>query len=145
LQIYGAQNQFSTSSAPRAALVGQNTFTIVTRINPGDLDALDRLLGEIGQEVEKNERIRFAEIASLHMAGIVIAAQSARRWLAHIANEISSAKRRRGEDELPGAQNNIAFTRGGLEKLGLPRDTLAAFPREFQMGIAASGAIAQAW
>ena len=74
----------------------------------------------------------------------IIDAQSARRWLAHIANEISSAKSRRGEDELPGAQNNIAFA-GGLEKLGLPRDTLAAFPREFQMGIAASGAIAQAW
>jgi Dyp-type peroxidase family len=64
-------------------------------------------------------------------------AQSARRWLTHIANEISSAKRRRGEDELPGAQNNIAFTRSGLEKLGLPSDTVAAFPREFQMGMAA--------
>ena len=59
-------------------VVGQNTFTIVTRINPGDLDALDRLLSEIGQEVEKNERIRFAGIASLHMAGIVIAAQDPR-------------------------------------------------------------------
>ena len=66
-----------------------------------------------------------------------IDAQSARRWLTHIANEISSAKRRRGEDELPRAQNNIVFTRSGLEKLGLPRDTVAAFPREFQMGIAA--------
>ena len=67
----------------------------------------------------------------------IIDVQSAKRWLTHIANEISSAKRRRGEDELPGAQNNIAFTRSGLEKLGLPRDTVAAFPREFQMGIAA--------
>jgi len=58
--------------------VAQNTFTIITRINPGDLDALDRLLSEIGQAVEKNERIRFVEIASLHMAGIVIAAQDPR-------------------------------------------------------------------
>jgi hypothetical protein len=58
--------------------VAQNTFTIITRISPGDLDALDRLLSEIGQEVEKNDRIRFAEIASLHMAGIVIAAQDPR-------------------------------------------------------------------
>jgi hypothetical protein len=58
--------------------VAQNTFTIITRINRGDLDAFDRLLSEIGQEVEKNERIRFAEIASLHMAGIVIAARDPR-------------------------------------------------------------------
>ena len=56
----------------------QSTFTIVTRINPNDLDALDQLLSEIGRDVEKNEYLRFAEIASLHMAGIVIAAQDPR-------------------------------------------------------------------
>ena len=54
--------------------MAQNTFTIVTRINPNDLDALDRLLSGIGHDVEKNEYVRFVEIASLHMAGIVIAA-----------------------------------------------------------------------
>jgi hypothetical protein len=54
--------------------VAQNTFTIVTRINPNDLDALDRLLSGIGHDVEKNEYVRFVEITSLHMAGIVIAA-----------------------------------------------------------------------
>src|SRR5579872_919667 len=64
-------------------------------------------------------------------------AQDAKRWLEHIASEISSATHRRGEEELPGAQTNLAFTLGGLEKLGLPRDTLSAFPREFQMGMAA--------
>jgi hypothetical protein len=58
--------------------VAQNTLTIVTRIKPGDLDALDQLLGKIGHEVEKNEHLRFAEIASLHMAGIAIAAQDSR-------------------------------------------------------------------
>ena len=58
--------------------MAQNTFTIITRINPRDLDALDQLLSEIGQAVEKNARIRFAEISSLHMAGIVIAAQDPR-------------------------------------------------------------------
>jgi hypothetical protein len=58
--------------------VAQSTFTIVTRINPNDLDALDRLLSGIGHDVEKNEYVRFVEIASLHMAGIVIAAQDPR-------------------------------------------------------------------
>ena len=56
----------------------QNTLTIVTRINPNDLDALDRLLSEIGREVEKNKDLRLVEIASLHMAGIVIAAEDPR-------------------------------------------------------------------
>lgn len=55
--------------------MAQSTLTIVTRINPHDLDALDRLLSGIGNDVEKNEYVRFAEIASLHMAGLVIAAQ----------------------------------------------------------------------
>jgi hypothetical protein len=58
--------------------VTQSTLTIVTRINPNDLDALDRLLSEMGHAVDKNEYIRFGEIASLHMAGIVIAAQDPR-------------------------------------------------------------------
>ena len=64
-------------------------------------------------------------------------AQGAKRWLTTITNEISSARRRRQEDELPGSQTNIAFTASGMEKLGLPRETITAFPREFQMGMAA--------
>ena len=64
-------------------------------------------------------------------------AQAAKRWLTHIASQVSSAQRRRGEDELPGAQTNIAFTLSGMEKLGLPHQELSAFPREFQMGMAA--------
>jgi Dyp-type peroxidase family len=64
-------------------------------------------------------------------------AQAAKRWLAAISSQVSSAKRRRQEDELPGSQTNIAFTRSGLEKPGLPHDTITAFPREFQMGMAA--------
>jgi Dyp-type peroxidase family len=64
-------------------------------------------------------------------------ARAAKRWLTTIASQVSSAKRRRREDELPGSQTNIAFTRSGMEKLGVPPDTIAAFPREFQMGMAA--------
>ncbi len=67
----------------------------------------------------------------------IVDAPATKRWLTAIASQISSAKRRRSEDELPGSQTNIAFTRTGLEKLGLPHDTLTAFPREFQMGMAA--------
>jgi hypothetical protein len=59
-------------------VVVQSTLTIVTRISPNDLDALDRLLSGIGHDVVKNEYVRFVEIASLHMAGIVIAAQDPR-------------------------------------------------------------------
>lgn len=58
--------------------MAQSTLTIVTRINPNDLDALDRLLSGIGQAVETNEYVRFAEIESLHMAGIVLAARDPR-------------------------------------------------------------------
>jgi len=63
--------------------------------------------------------------------------QAAKRWLASFANQISSAQRRRGEEELPHSQTNLALTLRGMEKLGLPHETLTAFPREFQMGMAA--------
>jgi len=67
----------------------------------------------------------------------IVDARAAKGWLTAIAGQISSANRRRREDEVPGSQTNIAFTRSGMEKLGLPRETLTAFPREFQMGMAA--------
>ena len=67
----------------------------------------------------------------------ILNGRAAKRWLSAIASRISSAKRRRSEDELPGSQTNIAFTLSGIEKLGLQHDTLTAFPREFQMGMAA--------
>jgi Dyp-type peroxidase family len=67
----------------------------------------------------------------------IVDAKGAKRWLAHVANQVSSAKRRRSEDELPGSQTNLALTLSGLRKLGLPAETLTAFPREFQMGMAA--------
>jgi Dyp-type peroxidase family len=67
----------------------------------------------------------------------IVDRDAAKRWLTDVANRISSAKRRRSEDELPGSQANIAFTMSGMQKLGLPHDTLTAFPREFQMGMAA--------
>jgi len=62
-------------------------------------------------------------------------ADATKRWLAHVANHIGSARRRRGEEELPGSQINLALTLSGLSKLGLPQETLEAFPREFQMGM----------
>jgi Dyp-type peroxidase family len=95
------------------------------------------------------ERLDFHDIQGLMLNGYghlehsrflffnIADGQTAKRWLGSIASQISSAKRRRGEDELSGFQANLAFTRSGMEKLGLPHDTLAAFPREFQMGMAA--------
>lgn len=56
----------------------QNTFTIIARINPGDLQPLEQVLGAIGQSVEDNEYIRFGKIETLHMAGISVAATDAR-------------------------------------------------------------------
>jgi Dyp-type peroxidase family len=64
-------------------------------------------------------------------------APAARLWLSHVASQVSSARRCRGEEEPPGSQTNLAFTLSAMEKLGLPRETLSAFPREFQMGMAA--------
>ena len=56
----------------------QNTATVIARINRNDLAALDRLLGAIGNDLEKNPHLRFGEITSLHMAAFVIAAQDPR-------------------------------------------------------------------
>lgn len=56
----------------------QNTYTIVARINPDDLAALDQLLSEIGRDIDHNNYIYFAKIESLHMAGLVIAAKDSR-------------------------------------------------------------------
>jgi hypothetical protein len=58
--------------------VEQNTVTIVARIKPSDLEALDQLLTGIGKDLEQNQYVQFAKIASLHMAGIIIAARDPR-------------------------------------------------------------------
>jgi hypothetical protein len=58
--------------------MAQNTSTIVTRINRSDLGALDQLLSSIGNDLAKNQYLRFDQIASLHMAAIVVAAQDPR-------------------------------------------------------------------
>jgi Dyp-type peroxidase family len=66
----------------------------------------------------------------------IVDGQAARRWLGGMVKRVSSAKRRRSQDELPGSHTNLAFSLGGLEKLGLPGDALTSFPREFRMGMA---------
>jgi hypothetical protein len=58
--------------------VTQDTLTIVARIKPGDLDSLDQLLTGMGKDLEQNQYVQFAKIASLHMAGIIIAAKDPR-------------------------------------------------------------------
>ena len=59
-------------------------------------------------------------------------ASAARGWLARLANEITTAE---GKQE--GTSINVAFTRPGLERLGLSfPETLATFPLSFLEGMA---------
>ena len=56
----------------------QTNCTIVTRIKPNELEALDQLLTGIGKDLENNQYLYFAKIASLHMAAIIVAAKDPR-------------------------------------------------------------------
>ena len=56
----------------------QSNCTIVTHIKPNELDALDQLLTDIGKDLEKNQYLHFAKLASLHMAALIIAAKDPR-------------------------------------------------------------------
>jgi Dyp-type peroxidase family len=62
----------------------------------------------------------------------VVDATAARRWLARIVGEITTAERKH-----EGTSVNIAFTERGLAHLGLDPETLATFPRAFREGMAA--------
>ncbi len=57
---------------------------------------------------------------------------AARRWLAQIAGEITTAKQKNTPHAL-----NIGFTYPGLKKLGLPKDALNGFVVEYQEGMTA--------
>ena len=57
-------------------------------------------------------------------------ADAARRWLGEVAGTVTSAEERRPERAL-----NLAFTSSGLERLGLPAETLAQFSNEFVAGM----------
>jgi len=56
---------------------------------------------------------------------------AARRWLARILTEVTSAERKQDK-----ASVNVAFTRQGLEHLGLDADTIQTFSRAFSEGMA---------
>lgn len=61
-------------------------------------------------------------------------AAAARGWLARVTNEITTAERKQ-----EGTSINIAFTRPGLERLGVSYpETLATFPLSFLEGMASS-------
>jgi Dyp-type peroxidase family len=57
---------------------------------------------------------------------------AARRWLADIAREVSSADVSR---KAPGPRLNLALSPTGLAKLGVPAETLAALPQEAKRGM----------
>src|SRR5688572_6044341 len=56
---------------------------------------------------------------------------AARGWLARILTEVTSAERKQDK-----ASVNIAFTREGLEHLGLAQGTIQTFSRAFSEGMA---------
>lgn len=58
----------------------------------------------------------------------------ARGWIREIVPGITSAKRRAAGEPKPETGVNVAFTVGGLKKLGLDAATIANFPREFGGG-----------
>ena len=64
-------------------------------------------------------------------------AAGARRWLADLLPQITTAARRPKDAPKPETALNIAFTYAGLQRLELPPDALAQFPRELQEGMAA--------
>ena len=54
-------------------------------------------------------------------------------WLRRVLPQVSSGA---ASDRREPFQLNLAFTHRGLEKLGLPAETLAGFSREFRLGMA---------
>jgi Dyp-type peroxidase family len=61
-------------------------------------------------------------------------APAARAWLAKIASRITTAEHARAQGN--GCYLNVAFTRSGLAKLGLPATVLSTFPTAFFEGMA---------
>jgi deferrochelatase/peroxidase EfeB len=65
--------------------------------------------------------------------------EGARRWLAGIVDDITDASRYEtaadGSRVKPGGTLNIAFTRHGLNALGLPQDAVGSFSREYYEGM----------
>jgi deferrochelatase/peroxidase EfeB len=57
---------------------------------------------------------------------------AARRWLADIARDVSSADLSR---KAPGPRLNLALSRNGLAKLGVPEQTLKQLPQEAARGM----------
>ena len=61
---------------------------------------------------------------------------AARAWVGALVPRLTTAARRTGEVLAEGQALNLAFTRDGLEILGLSAESLASFSREFQEGMA---------
>ncbi len=53
----------------------QNPLTVITRIKSSEMDQLEDVLSEIGNDIQNNRYIRFSEIISVHFARWVILAK----------------------------------------------------------------------
>ena len=65
----------------------------------------------------------------------IVDVMEAKKWLAGIVGEVSTAEHRKPLSPAPSGHLNIAFTCEGLKKLGLPATTLEEFPHEFLAGM----------
>lgn len=69
----------------------------------------------------------------------------ARAWLAWLVPLVTTGRRYRrlpdGKKDKPQQALNVAFTRFGLEALGLPTQALTSFPQEFYVGAAKRSAV----
>jgi Dyp-type peroxidase family len=111
-------------------------------LTPGDTDmsTLEPLAASV--EVDDLQGLVVRSYARLEHAVYVPAAfdasspGEARAWLAALAGRVTPASRRSAAVEAEGQAINLALTSAGLAALGLPRDALAGFSREFLEGMA---------
>jgi len=65
--------------------------------------------------------------------------EGAQAWMRSIICEIMNAEYWDADEEKPTVSAHLAFTKPGLQQLGLSDDALQTFPREFLVGMADSG------
>lgn len=64
----------------------------------------------------------------------IVDVAKAQAWLRRVIPEVTVARQRQSGESKAEVGVNLAFTAGGLRKLGLDRDSLESFPREFSGG-----------
>lgn len=103
--------------------------------------ALEKLQRQDHRTVERRDLQGLVAHGYLHLHHArylfleILDPERAIQWLAGIVDRVSTAKLREPSDPVPRTHLNIAFTKAGLEALGLPDKTLKEFPHEFLAGM----------